>query len=189
MAPIIEIDAFGNSSWDKTVYNLQDTPVGQVITPSEWKEIEDIFNQEITRRRNERPSYATPAFTGVVIDDVHYNDLANAMNNLNAYYTAAPGGAWSGICSSNNPVDGVWHCNKGADKYVPSVPLVTPGQVITAQHINKIKDELRKAGNSCFCNCNYCACNCNFCTCDCNFSCPCNCNYSDYRLKTNIEYI
>lgn len=181
-----EIQPFGNTAWDKVTYNITDTPIGAIIDDADWKQLQDIFNQEVARRRNEDPNYGSPASPGVIIDDTHYNSLATAMNNLNAYFTGNPGGAWSGICSSNNPDGGIWHCNKGADKYVPSVPLVSPGQLITATQINKIKDELRKAGNSCFCNCNYCACNCNFCTCNCNFSCTCNCNYSDYRLKINI---
>ena len=186
-----DINAFGNTSNDKVVYTIDDTPIGKVINDVDFSNLSNILNQEISRRRNERPNFAFSGTQGVIIDDIHYNEFADAMNSLNAYYSGSPGGAYSGICSSWNPANtgGIWHCNKGADKYVPSVPHVSPGQLITATQINKIRDELIKSGNSCFCNCNYCACNCNFCTCNCNFSCTCNCNYSDYRLKINIEYL
>lgn len=188
MAYETEIDPFGNTAWDNVVYDIDNTPTGKIIDEDDWIALQNLFNQEVSRRRNEDPNFGTAASTGVIIDDVHYNDFANAMNSLNAYYVGAPGGAWAGICSSNNPNGGIWHCNK-KEGYVPVVPHVSPGQLITAAQINRIKDELKKAGNSCFCNCNYCACNCNFCTCNCNFSCTCHCNYSDERLKTNILYL
>lgn len=183
------IDPFGSTAWDNINYNISNTPIGNIIDDQDWQTLQAVFNQEVARRQNEKPNFAFSGTQGVIIDDTHYNEFADAMNSLNAYYQGNPGGAWSGICSEYNPDGGIWHCNQGADKYVPAVPHVSPGQLITATQINKIRDELVAAGDSCFCNCNYCACNCNYCTCNCNFSCTCNCNYSDERLKTSIIFL
>jgi len=183
------IAPFGSTAWDNVSYSVSASLKGNIIDDADWQALQNIFNQEVARRRNETSNYGTPATIGKIIDDTDYNTFATAMNSLNRYYSGNPGGAWAGICHEENADGGIWHCNKGGGAYVPSVPSVGVGQLITASQINKIRTELKNAGNSCFCNCNYCACNCNYCTCNCNYACTCNCNYSDERLKTNIQFI
>lgn len=66
---------------------------------------------------------------------------------------------------------------------------VKEGQIIYANEINLMIDEMNKIGPKgliCNCNCNYCTCNCNYCTCNCNW-CTCNCNWGSCYHTSEYE--
>jgi hypothetical protein len=200
--------AYGTNASNAVSYGLG--AVSGTVTSAGFNTLITTINAERARRGT---STVTLTLTNPISHNT-YNALKSALEVAGPAASSAYNGQWQGYNSSDGnyftgnytPItyDSYGNPSGGAPIYAPLPPPETvtypqagapsgstaqvSGNLITAQSVNDLVNEINAAGAVCTCNCNYCTCNCNYCTCNCNYSCTCNCNYSsDIRLKTDIE--
>ena len=139
----------------------------------------------------------TYTFTNVTVSAGETIGLQNEITELKARLNseAVRRGLSQTSVALNNPIHAVGEIRTLRDHHntVCAKTSVSPysntqivnTQVILANTIETMKDNVVARGAqcacqcnySCTCQCNYCTCQCNYCTCVCNHVCKCQCNY------------